>query len=90
MLYLECNCHDHADTCIFSPYVYASTGNVSGGICENCTHNTEGLKCEFCKEGYYRDPVLELNHPEVCKGKRKGQMTFFFLRFLISSSLFRV
>ena len=67
MLIAECNCHDHADSCFFNPYVYAATGNVSGGVCDNCTHNTEGRQCEFCKLGFYQDPALELNHPEICK-----------------------
>ena len=63
----ECNCNDHADSCFFNPYVYAATGNVSGGVCENCMHNTEGRQCEFCKLGYYQDPEHQINHPDVCK-----------------------
>jgi hypothetical protein len=63
----ECDCNDHATTCYFNPSVYAATGSVSGGVCDNCTHNTEGRQCEFCKVGFYQDPALPLNHPEICK-----------------------
>ena len=63
----ECNCHDHAESCFFNPYVYDATGKVSGGVCENCLHNTEGRQCEFCKLGFFQDPALDLNHQEICK-----------------------
>jgi len=63
---IECNCHDHADTCFFNQYVYAATGNVSGGFCQNCTHNTEGRMCELCKIGFYRDESKPLEDPSVC------------------------
>jgi hypothetical protein len=49
--------------------VYAATGSVSGGVCDNCTHHTVGRQCEFCQEGFYQDPILELNNPEICKRK---------------------
>ena len=65
----ECNCNDHSDTCTFNPSVYAASGNVSGGVCDNCTHNTEGFQCQFCVPMFYQDPTLELNDPEICKGK---------------------
>ena len=31
------------------------------------THNTEGRQCEFCKVGFFQDPELQINHPEICK-----------------------
>ncbi len=47
--------------------MYDATGKVSGGVCENCLHNTEGRQCEFCKLGFFQDPALDLNHQEICK-----------------------
>ncbi len=72
----ECNCHDHAASCFFNPYVYAATGNVSGGVCDDCMHNTEGRQCEFCKLGFYQDPALDLRHPEICK--RESNQDFYY------------
>ena len=70
----ECDCHDHSDTCYFNPSIFVYSGNVTGGVCENCTHNTEGHKCESCIEGFYQDPAvldangeLDLNSPDICK-----------------------
>lgn len=46
-------------------YLQAS-GNTSGGVCDDCQHNTEGVHCEFCMESFYKDPEKDLNHEEVC------------------------
>ena len=46
-------------------YLQAS-GNTSGGVCDECQHNTEGIHCQFCLESFYKDPEKELNHPDVC------------------------
>ena len=67
----ECNCNDHADSCVYSEFVFQANldkGVIgSGGVCENCTHNTEGRQCETCQVTYYQDPELELNDPAICK-----------------------
>eukprot|EP00094_Tigriopus_californicus_P009037 TCALIF_08711-PA protein Name:"Similar to LanB1 Laminin subunit beta-1 (Drosophila melanogaster)" AED:0.08 eAED:0.08 QI:0/0.86/0.81/1/0.86/0.87/16/623/1807 len=63
----KCNCNDHASSCYFNQYVYAATGNVSGGVCNNCSHNTDGIHCEYCKEGFFQVPELELNDPNICE-----------------------
>ena len=46
-------------------YFYAS-GNTSGGVCDECQDNTEGVHCEFCMESFYKDPQKDLNDPDVC------------------------
>ncbi|KAA0719380.1 Laminin subunit gamma-1 [Triplophysa tibetana] len=38
-----CNCNGHSDTC-----------DPVTGMC-NCRHNTAGLSCERCKDGFYGD-----------------------------------
>lgn len=63
----ECNCNNHATSCTFNSYVYEASGNVSGGVCEACMHNTEGKNCDSCIIGFYQDPNLDITHPEVCK-----------------------
>lgn len=46
--------------------VYLATGNVSGGVCDDCQHNTMGHHCEICKPFYYKDPVKDIRDPRVC------------------------
>ena len=65
----ECDCNEHSNQCVFNPSVYTASGNVSGGVCLNCEHFTEGKNCEACIIGYYQDPELEMTDPEICKRK---------------------
>ena len=63
----ECECHNHATSCHFDPAVYHSRGNVSGGVCDNCQHNTDGINCQLCKSHYYQDPAYDLRDPRICQ-----------------------
>ncbi|XP_054279344.1 laminin subunit beta-1 [Macrosteles quadrilineatus] len=63
----RCNCNNHATSCHFDAAVYELTGRVSGGVCDNCMHNTMGRNCEQCKQFFYRDPNLDFSDPEVCQ-----------------------
>lgn len=65
----ECNCNNHAAMCHFDQRVYEATGFVSGGVCDDCAHNTEGRNCEQCVPYYYQDPERELYDPEICQRK---------------------
>uniref|UniRef100_A0A8B9PHC8 Netrin 4 n=1 Tax=Apteryx owenii TaxID=8824 RepID=A0A8B9PHC8_APTOW len=58
-----CKCNGHADTCHFDMDAWLASGNRSGGICDNCQHNTEGQHCQRCKLGFYRD----LRKPFSCQ-----------------------
>ncbi|XP_026061619.1 laminin subunit gamma-1 [Carassius auratus] len=41
-----CNCNGHSDTC-----------DPVTGMC-NCLHNTAGMSCERCKDGFYGDSTV--------------------------------
>lgn len=62
----KCQCHGHADSCHFSWRVWLSTGGTSGGVCDECRHNTVGRRCQRCRHGFRRHPTLPLNSPHAC------------------------
>ncbi|KFV61349.1 Laminin subunit beta-3, partial [Dryobates pubescens] len=62
----RCNCNGHSSSCHFDPELFRASGGVSGGVCDNCQHNTEGNSCERCKSNYFRDQQQDLTHPEAC------------------------
>ncbi|NXS60382.1 LAMB3 protein, partial [Brachypteracias leptosomus] len=62
----RCNCNGHSASCHFDPELFRASGGVSGGVCDNCQHNTEGTNCERCKTSYFRNHRQDLAHPEAC------------------------
>ena len=69
MLSTGCDCNGHATECRFDPAVYAASGNVSGGVCISCQHNTVGRKCEKCKPLHYQDPNKDFRERDSCVRK---------------------
>ncbi|XP_073429301.1 netrin-4 [Dendrobates tinctorius] len=63
----KCKCNDHADSCRFDMDVWLASGNRSGGVCNNCQHNTEGIHCEKCAPGFFRDLKIPFSAPDACK-----------------------
>lgn len=55
----RCQCFDHAQSCTYSAF-------LNQGICDNCVHNTRGVRCDQCVEKFYRDMNMPLNDPNVC------------------------
>ncbi|XP_041638432.1 netrin-4 [Cheilinus undulatus] len=62
----KCQCHGHADSCHFSQRAWISSGRTSGGVCNDCRHNTVGRRCQRCRNGYHRHPSLPLSSPYAC------------------------
>nr|VZH99079.1 unnamed protein product [Spirometra erinaceieuropaei] len=63
----RCECNGHSNQCYFNPLLYLQSNNVSGGQCHACQHNTEGVHCEFCADGFYRYPGYGIDHPQTCQ-----------------------
>ncbi|XP_011162425.1 laminin subunit beta-1 isoform X1 [Solenopsis invicta] len=62
-----CNCNNHTNSCHFDETVYERSGRVSGGVCDDCQHNTRGQNCEQCKPFYYHDVTKEISDREACQ-----------------------
>ncbi|CAD5123657.1 DgyrCDS11978 [Dimorphilus gyrociliatus] len=64
---VRCNCNGHSNVCRFNKELYEWSGHTSGGICQDCKHNTAGRFCHYCKEKYYRDVTVKISHEQACK-----------------------
>ncbi|XP_055078728.1 laminin subunit beta-4 [Periophthalmus magnuspinnatus] len=62
----RCNCHGHSDSCHFDVARFEATGEVSGGVCENCKNNREGDQCERCRPFNFQDPQRSQDDPNGC------------------------
>ncbi|XP_035280923.1 laminin subunit beta-4 [Anguilla anguilla] len=62
----RCNCNGHSDQCHFDIAVYLASGEVSGGVCDDCRNNRVGIHCEECSPFFFQDPRVPTNHPNAC------------------------
>ncbi|KAJ8392263.1 hypothetical protein AAFF_G00078310 [Aldrovandia affinis] len=62
----KCNCNGHSERCHFDIAVYLASGEVSGGVCDDCKNNRVGTHCDECGPFFYQDPRLPSEHPEAC------------------------
>lgn len=63
----KCQCNNHARSCHFDPELFKNTNYTSGGVCDDCQHNTFGTNCENCKENFWRDPERPKDDILTCK-----------------------
>ncbi|NXU70580.1 USH2A protein, partial [Oreotrochilus melanogaster] len=65
-----CQCYSHAVSCHYDlamdPFPQEHYRG-SGGVCDNCQHNTAGRNCELCKDFHYRQAGADLSAIDVCK-----------------------
>ena len=71
---IACNCFGHTDECIYNEEVDEQNLAIDifgeyegGGVCQNCQHNTKGINCNECIDGYYRPYGKLLNDTDVCQ-----------------------
>nr|XP_010589263.1 laminin subunit gamma-2 [Loxodonta africana] len=62
-----CDCSGKSRQCIFDQEIYRQTGN--GFRCLSCNDNTDGIHCERCKEGFYRQRERDRCLPCNCNSK---------------------
>ncbi|CAL8279923.1 unnamed protein product [Lota lota] len=77
-----CQCFSHALDCYYDPEVERrgasldSSGSYSGGgVCIDCQHNTAGVNCEKCVDGFYRPHHEAPESPTGCKPCRCDSRT---------------
>ncbi|XP_034469915.1 laminin subunit alpha-3-like, partial [Hippoglossus hippoglossus] len=68
-----CQCFSHASDCYYDPEVEKRGASLDtfdrydgGGVCIHCQHNTDGVNCERCIEGFHRPYGVPPESPSGC------------------------
>ncbi|KAI6646731.1 Laminin beta/gamma [Oopsacas minuta] len=56
----QCQCYSHATSCVYD-------SSIGSGVCQGCQDNTIGDSCESCLPFFYRDAILLLTDPDICR-----------------------
>ena len=79
LIHTACNCFGHSTECHYDEEVAKEKLSIDihgfyegGGVCENCEHNTAGINCNKCKDGYYRPAGRQIESPYACESKCLG------------------
>uniref|UniRef100_A0AC35TJJ8 Laminin subunit alpha-2 n=1 Tax=Rhabditophanes sp. KR3021 TaxID=114890 RepID=A0AC35TJJ8_9BILA len=70
----QCQCFGHADACEYDEEVHKALKSMTpegifkgGGKCVGCKHNTAGINCEVCGDGFYRPAGLSHYRTDACR-----------------------
>lgn len=66
---VACDCNGHSDRCRYDANADASPGSRilgGGGVCVDCSDNTEGQRCQRCVSEYFRTPATAMDSPRAC------------------------
>ena len=58
----DCGCNGRAASCVYDAV-------KEYGVCQDCTENTAGDKCEHCNDNFFRNPFTDPANNDTCVGK---------------------